>query len=130
MKTRVLKKNISNDTDTSELNDLFEQMTGSQNADPDIIIPKIIKISPKFLKDKNTLSALTKLTGKDFENYISFLKSKEKDKLKVGERLIWNDFTILFGSGSKNIPIGSEPYDSATSWRDTRNKALRARGLK
>ena len=58
MKTRVLKKNISNDTDTSELNDLFEQMTGSQNADPDIIIPKIIKISElinKIIKLYNML---------------------------------------------------------------------------
>ena len=38
------------DQDTNMLNDMFEQMTGSQNADHEIIIPKFIRINEKISK--------------------------------------------------------------------------------
>jgi len=38
------------DQDTNMLNDMFEQMTGSQNADHEIIIPKFMRINEKISK--------------------------------------------------------------------------------
>ena len=90
--------------------------------------PKVIKIARDFEKDKKALAALTKLTGKDFEEFADLLKTKrgkERYTLKVGEKPVWNGITILFGSGAKNLPKGSKPYDTAASWRDTRKLALR-----
>ena len=90
--------------------------------------PKVVKISRKFEKDKKALAALTKLTGKDFESYVELLKTKrgkERYTLKAEEKPIWNGVTILFGSGAENLPKGSKPFDTAASWRDTRNLALR-----
>ena len=85
--------------------------------------PKVIKIARDFEKDKIALSALTKLTGEDFQAFADLLKTKrgkERYKLKAEEKLVWNGITILFGAGAKNLPKGSEPYDTAASWRNTR----------
>lgn len=60
-RTKVkIKKTISKDfdDDTKDLNEMFEQMTGSQNADPDIIIPKLIELHSllnKYIKVFNLL---------------------------------------------------------------------------
>lgn len=43
-------KMAGSEDDTESLNKMFEQMTGMQNAEPDVIIPKIINIKTKVVK--------------------------------------------------------------------------------
>ena len=58
---RVKVKKImpkGSEEDTNVLNDMFEQMTGSQGADLEIIIPKLTRIHnllTKFIKIYNLL---------------------------------------------------------------------------
>jgi hypothetical protein len=66
----IVRRVGNNDNDTSELNDLFEQMTGAQNADPDILVPKLFKLADflkKFIKLYNM-----------FLNFDEFIKSFEE----------------------------------------------------
>ena len=55
--SNVKKISLSNTEDANVLNDMFEQMTGSKNADVDILIPKILKIFEQL----NKFSKLYKL---------------------------------------------------------------------
>lgn len=47
--SRVKVKKIKSDVDTGEINHLFSQMTGASSADPEIILPKFIKIKSKII---------------------------------------------------------------------------------
>lgn len=48
--------------DTNMLNSMFEQMTGSSNAEPDVILPKIISINTQIIKFNKLFSLLLNLT--------------------------------------------------------------------
>ena len=50
--------------DANMLNDMFSQMTGSENADPDIIIPKLCNLNNLLIKYSKIYNLL--LTFKDF----------------------------------------------------------------
>jgi hypothetical protein len=50
--------------DANMLNDMFSQMTGSENADPDIIIPKLCNLNNLLIKYSKVYKLL--LTFKDF----------------------------------------------------------------
>lgn len=73
-----IKKTISKglDDDTKELNEMFEQMTGSQSADLDIIIPKLVELHSllnKYIKVFNLL-----LNFKEFIESFSEYESEFK----------------------------------------------------
>ena len=66
-RVHIKKSKVSSDADISILNDMFAQMTGTEHADPDIIIPKIIKVT-------NLLSKYSKMY-RMFLNFTEFINS-------------------------------------------------------
>jgi hypothetical protein len=67
-RVKVMKKKISasDQEDISELNKMFEQMTGASHADPDVLIPKILGIRVGLVKYFKTLDVVLKFT--EFRN--------------------------------------------------------------
>ena len=66
-KTKTVNvKNGINNQDMSDLNNMFGQMTGAQNADPDIIIPKILNLSDHMDKFYRVYQSL--INFKEFSN--------------------------------------------------------------
>jgi hypothetical protein len=47
---KVKKISMVSKDDTDSLNKMFEQMTGMSNAEPDVIVPKILKIKQRIVK--------------------------------------------------------------------------------
>ena len=68
------------DEDADLLNDMFAQMTGTENADPDIIIPKICKLYTlvtKYAKIYKLLLDFTEFTERFPENKDDFAEIKQ-----------------------------------------------------
>lgn len=57
-KSMVKKILPNNSDDSNELNEMFEQMTGSKGADPEIIIPKLIKLQSLLSKYSKVFNLL------------------------------------------------------------------------
>ena len=62
---KVKQSNVNVD-DMNDLNSMFGQMTGAQNADPDIIIPKLIKINDSISRIGRIFKLLL-----DFKEFIT-----------------------------------------------------------
>lgn len=83
---KVKKISVVSKDDTESLNKMFEQMTGIANAEPDVIIPKLLKIQQNIVKYYKLFSILVNFTEfknlldeydtwfKDIETYIKNLK--------------------------------------------------------
>ena len=71
-----IKKVIDKDAmaDTNVLNEMFEQMTGSQNADLDIIIPKLLNLNTQLIKFVKVYNMLLKFS--DFIDNFSEYKDE------------------------------------------------------
>lgn len=83
-----------NDQDTDMLNDMFEQMTGSKNADHEIIIPKFIRINEiisKFIKIYTLLLNFNEFIDKFDEYKVEF--DEIKDFTKNLEKLVVTDLS-------------------------------------
>ena len=61
-------------SDTNVLNEMFEQMTGSQNADLDIIIPKLLNLNTQLIKFVKVYNMLLKFS--DFIDNFSEYKDE------------------------------------------------------
>ena len=86
--------------DANMLNDMFSQMTGSENADPDIIIPKLCNLNNLLIKYSKVYKLL--LTFKDFidnfqecesnfteiSNFITNLENIITDSSKFTEEIL------------------------------------------
>ena len=74
MAVRVRTKKISrvSSDDTNILNDMFAQMTGAENADPDVIIPKYVNLNKLINKYVKMYKAMLNFTEfiKSFNEYI------------------------------------------------------------
>jgi hypothetical protein len=77
--------------DSNVLNDMFEQMTGSQNADSSIIVPKLLRLNSLLQKFSKIYTML--LNFGDFVNNFQEYKS-EFDEIKTFIENIQNITTI------------------------------------
>ena len=74
---KMMPKGSAEDADM--LNDMFSQMTGSENADPDVIIPKLCSLNTMLVKYLKVYKLLL-----SFNEFIDNFPEYESDFIEVG----------------------------------------------
>jgi hypothetical protein len=117
---KIKKVSAVSKDDAESLNKMFEQMTGLSNAEPEVIIPKMLKVKQIVVKYHKLFSIVVNFTEfktlldeyadwfKDIENFITNLK--ESNHIDLGENYSHEDMSNILQLQNLDADVLNQQY--------------------